>query len=75
MCQQQCAGLFKCIQRQGTRNCREAFEKFVQRFTALQIVEKGLNRHAGTPKNRDAMHGFGVLNDRVRHAYIVAQSA
>ena len=73
MRQQKSAGFVKRIHRQGTRNRRKSFQKFVQCFAALQIIEEGLNRHAGASKDGDAMHGFGVSDDRTCHGDIVAQ--
>jgi len=73
-CQQKGTSFVKAVKRHGSRNRRESFQKFVQCFTALKIVEEGLNRHTGTPENRDAMHGVRVSNYHVRHVCIVAQS-
>ena len=75
MSQQQSARFFQCVQRQGTRNCGEACQKIVQTFAALEIIEEGLDWHSGAAKDRDTVHSFGVFDDCVSHASIVAQAS
>jgi len=69
--------LFRFFQRgqgQIARDRREARQEIFQSFAALQVIEQGLDGHAGASEDRNAVHRLGVASDRLRHVFIVAQS-
>ena len=55
-------------------DCGEAFQKFIERFTVLDIVEKRLHGDTGPAKYRCPMHHFGIACDDFLHDFIVAQN-
>lgn len=52
--------LFQYGQRLITRNSREAFEKFVERLPAFDVVEQILHWNASAGKTWSAAHPFRI---------------
>ena len=52
---------------------RETFQKFMERFTVLDVVEQRLHGDASAPKHWCPMHHFGISCDGFFHDSSVAQ--
>ncbi len=72
MCHQQHSGFFQRLERPFTRNRRKTAKKLFQRVTALQVVEKGLDRNARAAEHGNSVHRFRISGNRLRHVFIVS---
>jgi len=57
-----------------TRDCRKALQEIVEGFSALEVIEKGLDGHSRSAKNGGSAENVGIFYDYV-HDLIVTRGA
>ena len=57
-----------------TRDCGKPLQEIFERFSALEVIEKGLDWHSRPAKDRGSAENVAVFDDHV-HNLIVSQGA
>jgi hypothetical protein len=72
MGKQQLLGFFERLQSQRARDGRKPFQKVLKPFSSFEVLEERLNGHSRAPEYRRAVHDFGIPDNRLCHALILA---